>query len=119
MSPRAGAATAGYFLRAVFDGERLRLVFFGGTLAPSLRASERPMAMACLRLVTFRPEPDFSVPRFFSCIAFATFFDAFLPYLRPDDFVAFFAIVTSGASKAAKSGPGKSPRTAICYTPVA
>ena len=92
MSPRGGAATSGYFLRAVFDAERLRPVFFAGTLAPSRRASERPMAMACLRLVTLLPELERSVPRFFSRITFSTFFDAFLPYFRPDDFLAFFAI---------------------------
>ena len=93
MSPRASAATSDcYFLRAVFDAERLRLVFLAGTLAPSRRASERPMAMACLRLVTFRPDPERSEPRFFSCIAFSTLRDAFLPYFRPDAFFAFFAI---------------------------
>jgi hypothetical protein len=92
MSPRVGAATSGYFLRAVFDGERLRLGFFAGTLSPSRRASDRPMAMACLRLVTFRPELERSVPRFFSRITFSTFFEAFLPYFRPDDFLAFFAM---------------------------
>jgi hypothetical protein len=64
---------AGYFFLPVFRG---------GTFAPSLRACERPMAIACLRLVTFLPErPLFSVPRFRSCIACSTFFEAFLPYL--------------------------------------
>src|ERR1700754_3260566 len=95
MSPRASAATSGYFLRAVFAAERLRPVFFAGTLSPSRRASERPMAMACLRLVSFRPELEGRVPRFFSPLTFSTFFDAFLPYLRPDDFLAFFAMLTS------------------------
>lgn len=39
--------------------------------------------MACLRLFTFLPErPLRSVPRFSSCIALATFFDAFFPYFR-------------------------------------
>jgi len=34
----------------------LRLLLFAdGTLAPFSRASESPMAIACLRLVTFRP----------------------------------------------------------------
>src|SRR6266516_3214807 len=57
--------------------------FFLGTFAPACRASERPMAMACFRLVTFLPErPLFSVPRFRSCIARSTFFEAFLLYLR-------------------------------------
>ena len=53
-----------------------------GTLPPARRASLRPIAIACLRLVTFRPErPDFSVPRLRSCIARLTFVCAFLPYL--------------------------------------
>src|SRR5215208_7668748 len=57
-------------------------VFFFGTFAPDLRASERPIAIACLRLVTFLPDfPLFNVPFFFLCIAFSTFSDAFLPYL--------------------------------------
>lgn len=52
----------------------------GGTLPPSRRASDSPMAMACLRLVTFLPEPPLrSVPRFRSCIVFSTFSDAFFP----------------------------------------
>src|SRR3990167_5844261 len=42
----------------------------GGTLAPFFLASERPMAMACLRLFTFFPlRPLFSSPRFILCIA--------------------------------------------------
>src|SRR3954470_24138128 len=56
--------------------------FFFGTFAPALRAWERPMAMACLRLWTFLPDrPLLSVPFFRSCIAFLTFLDAVLPYL--------------------------------------
>ena len=55
---------------------------FDGTLPPSLRASERPMAIACLRLVTFLPErPLRSLPRFISCIDFSTLVCAFFPYL--------------------------------------
>src|SRR5687767_5913070 len=54
--------------------------FFRGTLAPSLRASESLMAIACFLLVTFFPEPLFNVPFFRSCIAFSTFLEAFLPY---------------------------------------
>ena len=54
---------------------------FFGTLPPALRASDKPMAIACFLLVTFLPEPPlFSVPRLRSCIAFSTFSDAFLPY---------------------------------------
>jgi len=52
-----------------------------GTFAPERRASERPMAIACLRLVTFLPErPLRSVPRLRSRMTFSTFFDAFLLY---------------------------------------
>lgn len=55
-----------YFLRALF--------FFFGIFAPALRASDRPIAMACLRLFTFLPDlPLFSVPRFISCMARSTF----------------------------------------------
>src|SRR5438874_6502811 len=64
-----------------FDDDFFDEDFFDGTLPPALRASDNPIAIACLRLVTFLPErPLFSVPRFFSCIAFSTFCDAFLPY---------------------------------------
>lgn len=39
------------------------------------------MAIACLRLVTRRPDPLFSVPRLRRCIADFTRFCADLPYL--------------------------------------
>jgi hypothetical protein len=53
-----------------------------GTFAPARRASDRPIAIACLRLVTFLPErPLRSLPRLRSCIARFTFCCAFLPYL--------------------------------------
>ena len=55
--------------------------FFAGTFPPSLRASERPMAIACFLLVTFLPEPLFNVPRLRSRIVFSTFSPAFFPYL--------------------------------------
>jgi hypothetical protein len=55
--------------------------FFFGTFAPALRASESPIAMACLRLVTFFPLPLRSVPCFRSCIVFFTFACAVFPYL--------------------------------------
>ena len=63
--------------------------FFFGTLAPFLRASDNPMAIACLRLFTFPPLPplpDFSVPRFLRRMALATDLLAPLLYLRPLDF---------------------------------
>jgi hypothetical protein len=63
---------------------------FCGTLAPLFRASERPMAMACLRLFTvppFPPGPDLSVPFFFRRIADSTDLPAASPYFPlPDDF---------------------------------
>lgn len=55
--------------------------FFFGTFAPALRAFERPIAIACLRLVIFLPDlPLFSVPFFFSRIDFSTSLPAFLSY---------------------------------------
>src|ERR671919_1417034 len=57
-------------------------VFLRGTLAPSFRACDNPIAMACFLLVTFLPDrPLFRVPFFRSCMAFSTFLDAFLLYL--------------------------------------
>jgi hypothetical protein len=54
-----------------------------GTFEPARRASDRPIAIACLRLRTFRPErPLLSLPRFISCIARFTFLLLALPYLR-------------------------------------
>lgn len=50
---------------------------FFGTFFPLRRASDSPMAMACLRLVTFLPElPDRNVPFFRLRIAPATFLPA-------------------------------------------
>jgi hypothetical protein len=58
------------------------LFFAGGTLSPSRRASERPIAIACFLLVTFLPEPPLRrVPCLRSCITFSTLSDAFLPYV--------------------------------------
>jgi hypothetical protein len=65
---------------------RARLTYredlFGGTFAPFFRASDRPMAMACLRLFTlpWRPLPDLRVPAFFRLMALLTDFPAALPY---------------------------------------
>lgn len=71
----------------------------GGTLAPSLRASDRPMAMACFGFVTFLPlRPDLSLPRLNSCISRSTDLDALGLYLRPELFAEdffFTAILTS------------------------
>src|SRR5262249_49882033 len=67
-----------------FDDLRppVRDPFRFGTFAPASRASESPMAIACLRLVTRWPErPLFKVPRWRSRIARSTFLPASLPYL--------------------------------------
>lgn len=68
------------------DVLRLDEDFFFGTFAPSFRASERPMAMACLRLVTFLPlRPLFSVPALRSRMARSTLLPAFGLYFRPPE----------------------------------
>ena len=55
----------------------------GGTRSPLLRASERPIAIACLRLRTFMPlRPLLSTPRLYSRITRATFLDAPREYVR-------------------------------------
>src|SRR5690606_34721399 len=53
---------------------------FFGTFAPSFLASDRPMAMACLRLFTFLPDPLRSLPCLRSRMARSTFLPAFLEY---------------------------------------
>jgi hypothetical protein len=66
----SGRSTLRYFFRP-----RERLVFgFRGTFPPARRASLKPIAIACLRLVTFLPDrPERSVPRLRSRIARSTF----------------------------------------------
>jgi len=58
-----------------FDEERR-----AGTLAPFSRASLKPIAIACLRLLTVRPDPLFRLPFFRRRIADATRFEAERPY---------------------------------------
>jgi hypothetical protein len=56
---------------------------FFGTFAPAALASERPIAIACLRLFTLRPDrPLFKVPALRFFIARSTPADAFLEYFR-------------------------------------
>src|ERR1700722_5483940 len=73
---------------ALVGGGCSQLAFFSGTFAPFLRASERPIAMACLRLVTLPPLPPLperSVPSFSRRMALSTLLPAALPYfVRPD-----------------------------------
>lgn len=65
---------------------RVHAAFLRGTLAPDRRASDNPIAIACFGFVTFRPLPDFSLPRLNSCISRSTDCDAFGPYFLPLDF---------------------------------
>src|SRR6202161_3449307 len=79
-------------LRLAFLAVRLREVFFG-TFAPAALASERPIAMACLRLVTFRAErPLFNVPALRFFIARSTVLDAFFEYFRALRAMAFLPL---------------------------
>jgi hypothetical protein len=56
---------------------------FFGTFAPAARASESPIAIACSRLVTLRPErPLLSVPALRFFIARSTSAEAFFEYFR-------------------------------------
>jgi hypothetical protein len=84
------------------DFDRFRfapeLFFLAGTFAPFLRASDSPIAMACFRLFTFPPWPDFprvSVPLLRRRIALFTLLLAPLLYFLPLDFRedAFFAAI--------------------------
>ena len=61
----------------------LLLPRFGGTFLPFLRASESPMAMACLRLLTFLPLlPLLSVPRLRLRMLRSTSLEALREYRR-------------------------------------
>ncbi len=68
--------------------------FGAGTLAPFFRASDKPMAIACLRLVTFFSDlPERNVPFFFLRIADLTDFCAPFEYFAMQTerrFEAFF-----------------------------
>ena len=69
----------------------------GGTFLPSLRASDRPMAIACLRLVTFFPlRPLFSLPCFIAFISRSTSLLADGLYFRVE--LDFFAAVFFAAT---------------------
>ena len=77
------APCAYFFFDEVFlEEDFLDDDFLAGTFPPARRASDSPMAIACLRLFTVLPDrPLFNLPVFRSCIAFSTFSDAFFPYL--------------------------------------
>jgi hypothetical protein len=78
------------------DERFLDELFFRGTFAPFARASESPIAIACLRLFTvppFPPGPDLSVPRFLRRMALATVLLAARPYFPVPDFLPAFFLV--------------------------
>jgi hypothetical protein len=78
-------------LRSSWAGEERYDFFGGGTFFPARRASERPMAMACLGFVTFLPlRPDLSCPFFIARISVSTLLPAAEEYLRDDFFAVLF-----------------------------
>jgi hypothetical protein len=73
------------FLRVAADFDDFDVDFLAATFLPFLRASERPMAIACLRLFTVPPRPPLpllSVPRLRRLMALFTSLDALLLVLR-------------------------------------
>jgi hypothetical protein len=75
-----GAAFLAAFLGAAFLDDDFD-DFLVGTLAPSFLASDKPIAIACFREVTFLPLlPDYSFPSCISCITFSTLSPACLLY---------------------------------------
>jgi hypothetical protein len=76
-----GTAPYRYALR--FLAALPRFAVFFGTFCPAALASERPIAIACLRVFTVRPErPLFNVPALRFFIARSTVADAFFEYFR-------------------------------------
>src|SRR3984957_4994343 len=80
-----------------------------GTFFPSARASERPIAIACLRLVPFLPDrPLFNVPALRFFITRSTSAEAFLEYFR-----AMMVLPVAGKQSWRMAmvpvGPGSSP----------
>src|SRR5580698_7368014 len=71
----------------IVHGPRRQAFFLRfGTFAPARRASDSPIAIACLRDFTFLPDlPLRRVPAFRSCMALSTFLPLALLYLRAID----------------------------------
>ena len=121
MNPRGAAPTTGAAPPApqrvarrfeLFLLDRFLPLFLldllAGTLPPALRASERPIAIACLRLLTFFFErPERSEPLFISDIARSTLLEAFLPYRFFDDFFLLVAIAPARSNLHASSRAGE------------
>jgi hypothetical protein len=78
----------GYLLALRFFAVFRFFAAFFGTFAPPRLASDRAIAIACLRLLTLRPErPLFSVPALRSLIARATLAEAIFEYFRAMTFL--------------------------------
>jgi hypothetical protein len=78
-----GQANAGRRIEASAGTSSPQLAFFVGTFLPFLRASESPIAIACLRLLTvppFPPLPLFNWPRLNLCISRSTSSEALREY---------------------------------------
>jgi hypothetical protein len=83
VKPGHDEITSAYLFALRFLELFLFFDVFVGTFFPAALASERPIAMACLRLLTLRPErPLFRVPALRFFIARSTLADAFLEYFR-------------------------------------
>jgi hypothetical protein len=81
-----------FFAVFFFDAFRFFEAFFG-TFLPLALASDSPIAIACLRLLTFLPErPLFSVPALRFFIARLTSVDAFFEYLRAISFLRLSSV---------------------------
>jgi hypothetical protein len=98
-----------FFAAFFFDALRFFEAFFG-TFLPFALASDRPIAIACLRLLTFLPErPLFNVPALRFFIARPTSLDAFFEYLRA---IAFLRLPPFG-EKVITGGMQSSPHVII------
>ncbi|MBU6461675.1 MAG: hypothetical protein KGK01_16510 [Bradyrhizobium sp.] len=99
-----------YFFFAAFRFlEDFFLDVFFGTFLPLALASESPIAIACLRLFTFRPErPLFNVPALRFFIARLTSEEAFFEYLR--------AMINSPVGREQSSHQIKVPNLQPCFT---
>jgi hypothetical protein len=81
-----------FFAVFFFEAFRFFDAFFG-TFLPLALASDSPIAIACLRLLTLRPErPLFSVPALRFFIARLTSADAFFEYLRAIAFLRLSSV---------------------------
>lgn len=115
-----GGAHLEDFLRELVFFE---VVFFlvpflgGGTFAPDARASDRAMAIACLRLFTFFFErPALSVPCFFSCMTFFTVLLALAPYFL---LLALLFLLAAMISLNLSACLRLAPTSSGCRSPVA